>query len=338
MPDTARTLPALRPCVAARRRAAMQRSGAFATLFGLALLACQAAAAADTVTVHSFASQPRLVDSVNTHWIETDEGVIVIDAQRILPEATRAVRHIQGLDKPVLAIFVTHAHTDHYGGLSVFRSAFPDVPVFAAEETIRSMREDSRGFNAARAERHGDLFPTQEVINENLPDRAIDDGDVVDLGGIRLEVHEMGPSEAEVTSMLYLRDHGILFASDLINNGFVPAPLESLDNWLLQLDQIEARFPPDTMVYIGHGEHGPLGAALPAQRAYLEDLGNAVDEAIQDGVLDAAEADAIAFTLEARYPHWHGVGDNPRIEVLSAVAGFVAEQRGAENRSGAAFR
>ena len=138
--------------------------------------------------------------------------------------------------------------------------------------------------------------------------------------------------------MLYLSAHGILFASDLINNGFVPAPLESLDNWLDQLDEIEARFPADTLVYIGHGAHTLLGPGLEAQRAYLEDLDAALDAALDDGVLDAAEADAIAFDLEARYPHWHGVGDNPRIDVLRAVAGIVAEQRGAEVRTDAAFR
>ena len=316
----------------------VQRSSAIAALVALALLAGPRPADAADITVHSFASQPRLVDSVNTHWIETDEGVIVIDAQRVFPEAERAVRHIQTLDKPVLGIFVTHAHTDHYGGLSVFRAAFPDVPVFAAEETIRSMREDSRGYNAARSARHGDIFPTQQVISANLPDRVIDDGDVVELGGLSLEVIEMGASEAEVTSMLYLSAHDVLFASDLINNGFVPAPLESLDNWLDQLDAIEARFPADTLVYIGHGAHTLLGPGLEAQRAYLEDLDAALDAALEDGVLDAAEADVIAFNLEARYPHWHGVGDNPRIDVLRAVASIVAGQRGAEVRTDAAFR
>ncbi len=319
------------------------RTAPVATLFALALLLVTwpvgvGAQTASQVTVHTYAAQPRLVDSVNTHWIETEQGLIVVEAQRVFPEAERAVRHIQALGKPVLAIMVSHPHTDHYGGLPVFRAAFPDAPVYAAAITIRSMREDSRGYNAARLARHGDIFPTQAEIDANLPDRVIADGDLIDLGGLRIVVYELGASEAEVSTMLYLPNQGILFAADLINNGFVPAPLENLDTWLVHLDVIAERFAADTTVYIGHGAHGPLGPLLAAQRTYLIDLRDAVVAAIGDGVLDAEEADAVALEMESLYPHWHGVGGNPRSEVLRAVAGIVAAQRGAEVRSDAAFR
>ncbi len=295
-------------------------------------------AALPSVSVRTYASKPELVDSVNTHWIETDRGIVVIDAQRLLPEAERAIKHIRRHEKPVLGILITHPHTDHYGGLPAFRAAFPQAPVYASEITIRSMRDDTRGFNAARKRRHGDLFPGQATIEANLPQNTLADGQTLVFEGLRITVHVLGASESETATLFHLADHRILFTGDLINNGFIPAPLENINAWKIQLTNISDRFDPATTAYLGHGKEGALAPLLKAQAAYLEDLTHAVDRRIEDGILDAGEASEIGFLLEAKYPHAHAVGGNAREEVLSAVAGFVAKQRGAEVTAGAAFR
>ena len=44
----------------------------------------------------------------NTHWIETDDGLVVIDAQWVLPEAEKALQSIRAeTGKPIQAIFIT---------------------------------------------------------------------------------------------------------------------------------------------------------------------------------------------------------------------------------------
>lgn len=298
----------------------------------------QQTAAYPTVAVRTYASQPALVDSVNTHWIETPSGLIVIDAQRILAEAEAAVRHVQAAGKPVLGIFITHPHTDHYGGLSVFRRAFPNAPVFASAETVRSMREDSKGYNDARRRRHGEMFPTQAVIDATLPNRIVKDGDVVELGGARIEIWELRENEAEVMTMLHLPEQRALFVGDLVNDGFVPVPFENADNWLAQLDEIERRFPDVAMVYMGHGVPGSARERIAAQRRYLVDLRDAVRGATTDKLFSADEADRVVFELEGKYPHWHGVGGQPRRDVLRFVAGLVAQQQGARVETEARFR
>ena len=48
------------------------------------------------------------------------------------------------------------------------------------------MREDTRGFNAMRRERHGETFPTQDVISTHLSTRVAEGGETVTLGGTRI--------------------------------------------------------------------------------------------------------------------------------------------------------
>jgi hypothetical protein len=45
--------------------------------------------------------------SVNTWWIEADRGVIVIDGQRELSKARKALREIEATGKPIVAVIRT---------------------------------------------------------------------------------------------------------------------------------------------------------------------------------------------------------------------------------------
>lgn len=290
------------------------------------------------VRVDTYASQPELVDSVNTHWIDTPAGLIVVDTQRIVPEARQAIRHIQATGRPVVAILITHPHTDHYGGLPLFRKAFQNARVYASAGTIRSMREDTKGYNAARRKRHGDAFVAQQEINRALPNIIVSDGQRLSIAGIPIEVAEYRENEAEVTTLFYLPSERALFAGDLVNDGFVAVPFEGIEAWLAQLDQIEKRFPNVRTIYMGHGVPGPAANRLSRQRAYLQDLRSLVKAAVADNVLSAEDADRVAFEMERRHPFWHGVGGQPRQEVLRFTAGLVAKQYGARVEDVASFR
>ena len=121
----------------------MTRSIILTTTTTASLLAVSAQAQTEFV-VHSYASQVKDVDSVNSHWFETAGGVVLIDTQRILPEAERALEHLRAsTDQDVTAIVVTHAHTDHYGGLPVWVEAFPEATIYTDETTLASIRTDA---------------------------------------------------------------------------------------------------------------------------------------------------------------------------------------------------
>src|SRR6266702_2548886 len=66
-------------------------------------------------------------------WIVVDAGVRL--GQHVDPLPDLALLQ----DKPVAAIFVTHAHADHIGALPLLHRAFPTAPIFASRGTALLM-------------------------------------------------------------------------------------------------------------------------------------------------------------------------------------------------------
>ena len=106
--------------------------------------------------------------SVNTHWIETQNGVIVIDTQRDTQHAAEALAAVKALGKPVVAIFVTHGHPDHYTGLEQFRAEWPDADIYSSSETARVIEVDHYGYHQVVRDLAPEAAP-EEFIVPNRP-------------------------------------------------------------------------------------------------------------------------------------------------------------------------
>lgn len=143
---------------------------------------------------------------VNSYWIETERGVIVVDGQWTLPEARRALAELRRqTDKPIVGILLTHPHSDHYGGLGVFAAeAGPDAPIHASALTLRSLKHDEQGFFAGRKKAFGDAFPAYVT----LPNSLVADGDRLDLDAVPIEVLDLRQNEALTTTLFYLPEGG----------------------------------------------------------------------------------------------------------------------------------
>ncbi len=281
-------------------------------------------------TIRTYASPDP--DSVNSHFIETPGGVIVISAQRTFSEANRAIARVERIGKPVIAIVIPVPHTDHFGGLTRWKDAWPDADILAAEATITSMRTDGEGYIASRKDALRDDFPSQAEVLAALPNIVVTDGQEIDVDGLSMRFHDLPSNNAPTNTMVELPDHDVLFASEVVEDGITLFLKDAdLDVWLDQLDALEADLADYRVFYPAHGSPGAPGPLIAAAKAHLEFYRDGIDAALaDDGIVDERETADLVARIEAAYPDHAQVARLLRSDLIAANIGWQTERRSAE--------
>ena len=171
---------------------------------------------------------------------------VVIDPGGDAPDLER---QLEQLGAGVAAILITHGHWDHLGGVADLAES-TGAPVYMAEDE-RAMLENLP-----------DLVPEGVAARGYTADTFLQGGERLECAELEFETLRVpGHSPGHLA---YNMD-GWLFSGDvLFENSVGRTDLPGAD-WETLLDSIRMlceRFPPETMVYPGHGPPTTLGAEL----------------------------------------------------------------------------
>ena len=156
------------------------------------------------------------------------------------------------------AILITHGHWDHLGGVADLAEG-TGAPVY--------MPEDER----ALLENLPDLVPPGVPARGYTADTFLHGDEMLELAGISFETLRV-PGHSPGHLAYYV--DGCLFSGDVLFAGSVgrtDLPGADWDTLVESLRALTERFPPDTVVYSGHGPPTTLGAEL-ARNPFLATL------------------------------------------------------------------
>ncbi|WP_313055366.1 quinoprotein relay system zinc metallohydrolase 1 [Pseudomonas lopnurensis] len=252
---------------------------------------------------------------VNTGFIVTDAGVVVIDSgpSRRYGETMRtAIADVTG--QPVARVLLTHHHPDHVLG----NQAFADVPIAALAGTTELLREQGDAMAENMYRLVGDWMRGTEV---QLPSEILEPG-VLDIGGRRLRLLALRGHTGADLAVLDERS-GVLFAGDLLfhQRALTTPNSPGLDVWLADLDTLEAL--PWKLLVPGHGPVAGDAAPFVQMRDYLGWL---------DGLLRGAAAtgEDMNEVIQSSIPERFAGVSLTRYELIRSVShlypGYEARQ------------
>jgi glyoxylase-like metal-dependent hydrolase (beta-lactamase superfamily II) len=225
-----------------------------------------------SMRVHRHQSRPEGAD-VNAYIVESDSALVAVDSTLTVTDSRAFRAQIDDLGKPLAAVLVTHAHPDHYGGLTELVAGI-EVPIIATAAVAEVIARDDPVKETILRPMFGDDWPRERTF----PNQTVADSDKVSFDELEFTVVDLGPGESPADSM-WLLDDGTVFAGDPVYNHKHAYLADGFwREWLANIDRLERELPADATLYIGHGEPGSP-ELFAWQRGYIETFVDAVQNA-----------------------------------------------------------
>src|SRR5215472_11678006 len=155
---------------------------------------------------------------------------------------------------PLTNIFITHAHWDHVGGHSYFRSLSSHPKFYGRVNYQEEFEKEFNGPEVFAKQFFGERFGSEDVLSYR-PDIAIDSRTELSIGGSKFELIPVRGGETHDAMLIYLPDEKVMFMGDVIMP-YLGAPFVEegdLPGLLDAIDEIMSRSPQHLL----HG-HEPL--------------------------------------------------------------------------------
>ncbi len=238
----------------------------------------------------------------NPAFVLTSAGVVVIDPGSSVQIGRMVLDKLQSVSlSPVVAIFSTHIHGDHWLGNQAIKERYPDAVSYAHPTLIEQANAGQGQFwvDLMYQMTEGATGGTRAVI----PDHSVSDGETISIGETDFTIIHQGKAHTETDIAILVQPENVLFTGDtvfnhqlaLMDDGHFEGSIGMLD-YLIQLEP--------RVVVPGHGDTGDI-SVINNMRRFHETLYQAVETQFEAGLTDFEMKEAVIEQLE-EFVDWDG--------------------------------
>jgi glyoxylase-like metal-dependent hydrolase (beta-lactamase superfamily II) len=197
---------------------------------------------------------------------------VLVDAFMTVEQASALADWVASKNKNLTTIYITHGHGDHWFGVGTLLERFPNASVVATPNTIEVMRQNAspEALRTAWGAGFPGQIPEKLVMAEKL------EGNGINLEGHELLVVELGHTDTDHTTCLYVPSIGLVVAGDAAYNDvhlyLAESNAQNRQEWIAALDKIESLNPRAVVATHKRPESVDSPRIIEETRQYIRDF------------------------------------------------------------------
>ena len=239
----------------------------------------------------------------NPGIVLTTQGAVIVDPGSTLETGEMVLRVLKKITpQPVVAVFNTHIHGDHWLGNQAIVNAYPNVRIFAHPEMIAE----------AKAGAANDWVRLMYTLTKGaskgtvavIPNTAVLNGETIKIGDTDFRIyHSEKKAHTKTDIMIEVAQDRLMFLGDNVGNQRILRITDG--SFTGNIEAIDMALATDAVYFIpGHGPGGTKSVPLNYRR-YLTAVYLAAKQAF-DNDMDSSDVRPIAEKNTTAFKNWSG--------------------------------